>query len=1518
MHQPSYLDAGQRAQDEVAGRFVHPNAAPFVLYPAAPALDRGPNAILSYGFAGYRQPNQNRLVAPPNAPRWGLLLDRDLPRMPLTAGPTSGRAVGQPRITPAQYINHFFRIGVPPAPAAIPSGNLEVTRNAWGLTRLTFTVPERFWDGMVVNLTDPAQVAPNPESENVEQLCAVLTCLLANGFDPQRPPLQFALGQDNNAYSGLPENQTAHLPGPWPHGAAPVGMINGRNPGAQMEVPFLDTNGRYAREGAADQAPSLLNTINSTNHLRDIQLIAKLKPPLIRRRVNMEVPTPTRNNNDRVAAAEAHNAQVAFNPNLPVLVPIGGGSELRTFNHYEPTTPAIVINQKTRADGAVPVANGQFIPIRQNNSRYLLALYWAVVESVRRLREHQSGTADDPRYMTVGRIVIFFLDMQARGQGAFANGRYSTNRQLEWGPRYVGCNDKKYAVKQILGNTILWSPPSITSSNNCFFACLRYGRKQHEKKVLKVTGNPEPWFTSNDVLFTAKDNAKRETNVMRAMLKLEAGTPVDVKNQDMVTRICDLYKVSIKMYNMRLEVLYDIAISGSDVTIDLVYVEPSSEGTVGHVLYLGGVKVPPQQCGLCGKQYKKTHTCSTEQVTYRKYQLNKEKDTDVFSVAPPDIKWTNNKWTFDYTGDGIIYFDLETFQGKNPESALDDDDTVYHIPYSCGVWYGGYTQYIGHDVLDLFLEQLVAIDQDEEGGDQKTDTKDQLYRPPIPVCAWNGSRYDFKLVMHHILRSDAWAKICLISRIVMANGKLMSFTLQFEDGSQQFRFFDPCLWLMSSLDKACKSYGIAQDKAKGVFPHKMIEDLTDIDRFVTLAELNDGQNYFMGDAVRVSADPWTGDKLHDMGVSVAMLPGGRKYSLRDLHDYYLERDVVAMREICIKFFTYLDTTFDTVCIEYLTLSQYTFALFARDCPFNGQIFNPKNEEEYTFMRSAVYGGRVYPAVHSYQAANVGDVEDLLGADWRDKEFKHNDLIPNRLDLDFGEQDTFVREMDAVSLYPAALKLYDYPTGRHRVVTTELAAELTLYLSRHKGFRNVKLPLGIFEVKYTANRTLIHAVLPRRKDKGLMWDVMPGEGVYCSVDLEMACECHYDITIVGGMVWDSSGRIFENAITRTFAIKEAGERNKNPVERNVGKLMSNGLYGKLLQRILAELCAIVRTRTEWDKFHEGAQITDIHFLSDTIALAKGTKNEIEYNRPTHLGAFCLARSRYIMFCNFRILDPGMVQRPLERSRDDVIVALAASAKYTDTDSLYVTESAPKMIEGLELGELKDESVRDSGKIIFGIWLAKKVYAYIILKTDNTLRLVLRCKGISEPFLIFRDYVDAFADHSYSRETVNFEAIKSFGVDENAFAVTHVKTRRSFNKTCFHSRIPINLITGLVDLKSAYTVPHGNILDSFNLGEDMWLRYLSEGGDNSGLSHHEWGNFTVLRDEELAKEQETHKRRHEDEEAEEIETNAFQTSRLDMGGSASDVVESDGEEEVSKVRERLGRFANLVDDEAYEDD
>ena len=463
---------------------------------------------------------------------------------------------------------------------------------------------------------------------------------------------------------------------------------------------------------------------------------------------------------------------------------------------------------------------------------------------------------------------------------------------------------------------------------------------------------------------------------------------------------------------------------------------------------------------------------------------------------------------------------------------------------------------------------------------------------------------------------------------------------------------------------------------------------------------------------------------------------------------YMKRDVMGMREVYEKFSGMMFDIFKVHMVEFVTLSSLSYAIWTSTV---NSIIELPNTEKYEFIRNSLYGGRTYPMVREYTSKHYQDI------------ILHND---NKEELKkiYSNMDDYVFNGDVTSLYPTAMVEFKYPTG---------------ISSWNDNATEIKI--GIYDVDVECNKDLIVPILPRKSPKGgIIWDLIDRRGIYTSVDLNNAIKYGYKITkIHNALEWETEGDIFTDYIMKAYKIKE--ENDDNPVKRQIGKILMNALYGKMLERARFEETKMCSNINDVYKFMKEYNLTDIQFIKDKALLTGVPINCVisddKIRKPCHIGTFILSYSRTIMLNTMSIIEPKLDSHFFT---------------YTDTDSLHVHASKLPLWEkaGLlqkGLGKVSDDA--KGGRIFREINLAPKLYMYLCLMPDGKIKSVMKSKGIPAQYLsphLFEN-ADTLEDNE---KLINMEhRLKKVGYGKHlqtawrkydAFAILSVDMERTFYK------------------------------------------------------------------------------------------------------------------------------------------
>ena len=406
---------------------------------------------------------------------------------------------------------------------------------------------------------------------------------------------------------------------------------------------------------------------------------------------------------------------------------------------------------------------------------------------------------------------------------------------------------------------------------------------------------------------------------------------------------------------------------------------------------------------------------------------------------------------------------------------------------------------------------------------------------------------------------------------------------------------------------------------------------------------------------------------HNLSVSWEKTGGARKKEVKD----YLVCDVRGLRELYEKANSIIYDKFNMNLCDSMTTSSCAYAIW-RDKFLEDKIYLLDAKWEVN-ARQAIYGGRVYKNRNSFQSSQY---ERVMSGE-----------------IMYDELNDFIFDADVNSLYPTAMRNFDYPVGKE--------IETNLY---QEG------KLGIYKIKYQPPKNILTPILPRKGDLRLHWDLIDSEGWYTSVDIEIAKAHGYAVQVITGIYWEEKSPIYQSYVDDFYEMKKAASKGTPAYE--TAKLYMNGLYGKMSQRPIIAKDSIIGTSEEFWGIINTDIILEMHELGAKWMVKHMPKEELANpsgsQKPTHLGAFILSYSRKIMTMYYDLL---------ACDKDDLFF-------YCDTDSINIhSSSLPKIQHTInnELGGMSDDV---GGKVVKAIWIAPKMYAfqYVISKQMLDKRLV----------------------------------------------------------------------------------------------------------------------------------------------------------------------------------------------------
>lgn len=409
---------------------------------------------------------------------------------------------------------------------------------------------------------------------------------------------------------------------------------------------------------------------------------------------------------------------------------------------------------------------------------------------------------------------------------------------------------------------------------------------------------------------------------------------------------------------------------------------------------------------------------------------------------------------------------------------------------------------------------------------------------------------------------------------------------------------------------------------------------------------------------------------------------------------YLHNDVMGLKQLYEKLNGSIHQEHGTNIYNYISTSQLTYNIGMKTMENN--IVLPTIEED-SFYRKAIYGGRTYPSKKEFVST---EREKYLNG-----EMKFDDIKD------------YIIDSDVVSLYPSAMALFQYPCDDKPI---QAGKHLLEYLNKQLKETGRVAHMGIYEIRYKANKNLTHAILPRRgcgagagddargpRGGALHWDLTNSQGVYTSVDIENATEYGYEVEILNGYCWKAKDYVFKSYIESLF--KKKAKSQKGTPEYLLAKLFMNAFYGKLIQRPIHEENRIIKTNAEFWKFFGTHRITEMEYIGTEQIYLSGinrdeSKLEQKISKPSYLGAFVLAYSRRIMLNHMSKANPYLKSDDPRTQKESI----KNDFYYTDTDAIQIhADNAKNLTFGKNLGDIAND-LGDNAKILNGIYIAPKLY------------------------------------------------------------------------------------------------------------------------------------------------------------------------------------------------------------------
>jgi hypothetical protein len=657
----------------------------------------------------------------------------------------------------------------------------------------------------------------------------------------------------------------------------------------------------------------------------------------------------------------------------------------------------------------------------------------------------------------------------------------------------------------------------------------------------------------------------------------------------------------------------------------------------------------------------------------------------------------------------------------------------------------------------------------------------------------------------------------------------------FEDMGSNFIIscWDLAQFLQGSLASCGKSFGVSTENLKTVFPHRLIRS-SDI-QSTGLTEVT--WHHFNPEDFNDKKKANEIEKIYKLDPNNPN--SSSKVEIFPLIKDYLRKDVYTLKEIFSRFAYEIHDNFSGFNVTtVITGSQLTYKLWLIDAHIKAEstILHSKamletlpdharnleidriradfiptlvpSADDYDFIKSSYTGGRTYPKERNFKSQYLDFILKNCKGE-KQQIFKYKDNFEhalteeyNHLKYDWSKSDfTFDDIQDDIiygdvnSLYPTVMSYsIDMPTGFYMgPLPIEKIREVETQFKKE----GVDCQLaGVFHCLVDSKGYVEHPLIRTKLKNGQnLWTYGKQETVITNQTLKYLIYAGYDVSILGGVLWDKSGNYLKDYIQHIYKLRVEAKKEGKTAKSNTLKLLMNSLYGKFAQRIMTSLVALLRSGQDFESFNFDMQL-DAFFIKNEnlhILIGKNEYHEIDAEvfmkkeKPIVLASCITAGSRILMQEYF-----------------DLIKGIL----YTDTDSLFARRKRLEEIFGVdftksydskffpglklqfhssELGALKNELDKDQ-KIIGAVFAGAKFYGYLYINREGDIGYEMKIKGIPQNQLRQQDLFDIFNDPTEEKE-VSFFQMKKAGIipvtGMESLTINRNISSRTVNKTQYSS-------------------------------------------------------------------------------------------------------------------------------------
>lgn len=461
-----------------------------------------------------------------------------------------------------------------------------------------------------------------------------------------------------------------------------------------------------------------------------------------------------------------------------------------------------------------------------------------------------------------------------------------------------------------------------SKDNNCLIACFMKG--------LGIKGN------------------KNITNKIRLYIDEVGDKKIPVEKID---KICKYFKdnynknTTVKIYEVGADD-YSLVYGDGDITLNFLKMGD-------HMSLIENLDYKSKHCKICNTWYYKNHTCNPTKVSFLQKKILKS-SLITSGEVPKCMTCKSYKNKEGFTGNKTIVYDIETF--GNP-----------HIPYAVG-WYDTFIKKYfvsyGENCYKKFIEYLKTIDG-------------------YNVVAYNGSNFDNHFTLKELLKEENKTDI---ENIILKDGKLMKFFMKYKKSDEEIKEIRKEIY--SYNKNLVKKYyeknpeELKFFKENNKHPIKLYKSLKKVNEY--------NKNYFTDLCLFLNTSLKKACKSFKVNTQKGEFNHNKINSWEDVETHkeecleYLRKDVIGLGELYEVFGNTINDIFSDIgnfnIDKFLTISQLAYEVWTTTVK---DVVNIPNEEEYDFIGGSIYGGRTHPVKRFYQSSQYEDIKS--------GKIKHKDL-----------------------------------------------------------------------------------------------------------------------------------------------------------------------------------------------------------------------------------------------------------------------------------------------------------------------------------------------------------------------------------------------------------------------------------------------------------------------------------------------------------------------------------------------